>query len=96
MFANRATHWRTLKTKAQVASWLAIFGRAAQAFVHGPLPGHINIHTNYYFPLLLNDQTTKVGAMKQRFTCHVNGQAAGMQSDIDTTQKGLLAASSPE
>jgi hypothetical protein len=75
MFANRATHWRTLKSKAQVASWLAMFGRAAQAFVHGPLPGHINIHTSYYFPLLLNDQTTKVGAIKQRFTCHINGQA---------------------
>jgi hypothetical protein len=46
MLANRATHWRTLKTKAQVASWLAMLWRAAQAFTW-TLASAYNIHTSY-------------------------------------------------
>jgi hypothetical protein len=51
MLANRATHWRTLKTKAQVASWLAMLWRAAQqAFVHGRLPVHTTFKQATNFP----------------------------------------------
>jgi hypothetical protein len=46
LLANYATHWRTVKTKAQVAS-LAMSWRAAQPFVHGPLPVHIKVHRSF-------------------------------------------------
>jgi hypothetical protein len=73
-----------------------MFWRAAQAFVHGPLPVHISIYTSYYIPLVSNDQTTEVGFMKQRFIWHSNGQACSpISTQLDKGCSQLAAANAP-